>query len=434
MPDSNLATRLRALAAETTAALIAAAEALEAPPPPVVVEPPPPAPGKVIDWAKTGREVQAYFATTGKWASILVYADGTRDGPMLPVVPPVVVQPPTVPAEPAGRGLALAQAFHRKAVFTVNWERERFSANFKYDAAVDAYYTGLDVGGIRCFMPWKPAGVKQQDGSVRNFWDLSVGKAPTRDQFMRFAPNMKAIVAAKKLLMIDLLDACGLEDFTPALLPVVEAYLRNAAGWIREMQLDPAYLCIGPVNEWAGGKDADRNATYEALRLRFHSILRGELPEPFLLGQSPAYWGHHDSYTGSKNGRYNPGDDLATVHFWHAYDRNSAAGWAKVQAGIDAWSAANGGRVVMCGEVGPGGLYDGKDFKLNDGGWVEHIRRQNPVLANSVPCLWACTTGDWAMNRGANDPRFWTPKAGWEPDIEGAVRAAAASNRKARGL
>jgi hypothetical protein len=226
----------------------------------------------------------------------------------------------------------------------------------------------------------------------------------------------------------------GLEDFTDTLLPTVKQYISDAAGWVMDWGLDPAYVCVGPVNEWAGGKAGAENSTYEAMRFQLHSILRAKMPEPWVLGMAPAYWGHHSSYTGGTRGKYNPGDDLATAHFWHAYDRNSADGWAWVQKGIDAWSAANGGRVVMCGEVGPGGGNDGADFLKGDGGWVEHINRQNPAIANSVPCLWAATQGAWTMNRGAYDPRLLKPIAGWEPDIEGAVRKAVAANRKARGL
>lgn len=428
-----------------------------APPPPVdapvvvvpVAEPPPA--GKKIDWAATGRETEARHAVTGRWEEVTVYTDGSRDGaavspapaavepppaPPAPVVEQPAVTPPaaTLPAmEPAagGAGLAMAQAFQRKSVFNINWERERF-ARFSYDASVRASYNDVGIGGIRGFMPWKPAGV-QWDGKTSQFWDLAVGQAPTRDQFNRFMPNAKAIVADKKLFLMDFLDCCGMEDFTPELLPAVRAYLKAACGWVKEWNLDPAYTCFGPVNEWAGGEDANRNATYEALRFEFDAILQAELGDRYLIGMAPAYWGHHDSYTGNGNGKYNPGTNPQRIHFWHAYDRRSAADWANVQAGISAWSKANG-RVVMCGEVGPGGINDGNDFAAHDGGWVEHIDRQNPALAASVPCLWACTDGDWTMNRGHDDARLWVKDKGWEPEIEAAVRRAVIANRKARGL
>jgi len=347
----------------------------------------------------------------------------------------------TVPAVPA-TGAALARAIKaRGGLFTLNWERERFATNFRYTPALDAYYSGLGIGGIRAFVPWDPSGVRQPDGSYRNYWDLTVGVAPTKEQFARFRPNAEAIVAAGRNLYIDVMDVCGLEDWRPHLMPVVEKYLDDAATWLLEWKLDPSRVVIGPVNEWAGGTNAD----YEATRFRFNTILRRRLPEPWVLGMAPCQWGHPASYVGERvnntdPGPYRVGDDPAVVHFWHAYERRSAAGWAAWQAKMDAWERAND-RVLMCGEVGMGGVYDGKDFAKNDGGWCSHLERQNPAIANSIPALWAMTTGDWQMNRGAYDARFYNasivPAGGstpWDPPIEQTLAAARDRNRIARGL
>ncbi len=326
--------------------------------------------------------------------------------------------PPTT-----GGGLALARAFHEKCFVGLNFERDNF-AHFTIDAGFADYMLDIGMYG-RCFMPWKPDGA-WWDNANRPFWDLKIGVAPTKEQFSRFFPPLKVLTGRGVPMAFDLMDFIELRDLENHG-AIVDEYIRAAGTWIKEAGFDPKLLVVGPVNEYAG----ENNAIWQPHRMRLMRILREALPEPWVLGQAPCEWGHWSSYTGDdRRGPYIPGDDKAVINWWHAYDSRTKEEWEWVQAGINKWSNDNGGLVVMNGELGAGS--NGMDFNA-DGGWVEHIRRQNPALANSAPCYWAATRGSaWRLNRADWDPRPWNGTQGWDPNIEGAIEDAGQANRRVR--
>jgi hypothetical protein len=87
------ATLDRLTAAVTQLATVVGGLKVDTPSPPITQ---PPAPGKKVDWAKTGAAVEAYAKATGKWVEIRIYTDGTREGPELPT-PPATTPPTTTP-------------------------------------------------------------------------------------------------------------------------------------------------------------------------------------------------------------------------------------------------------------------------------------------------------------------------------------------------
>ncbi len=498
MPDANTAQVLRATAATLLAEAdrLDKLAAPPAPPPPAPAPPTPPpktfrvVPSDTSKW-KLGQPTKVRVESTG-YASFTVIECGgdepkhtwrktrlpvpatgaatdldftpTEVGGFIKVCPdadvtksldservPASAAPPTpVPAQPVSGGaapppvsaggsvsarLAQALAFKRSQVMIANLERERFVTQYRIDAQLMDYWRDVGITGARAFNPFKRTGVKQPDGSFRNFWDYQLNVFPTKDQFARFFPKMHVLVDNKFGVLFDCLDMTGPVDLVGDNRARYEAWLDQAAQWIAAEGFDPLYFVPGAVNEW----EHSTNAAQHEVRESFWRIMRARLPN-HLLGMAPSNWGHPKNYFGNELGAhsfgpYNPVCDDGTIHFWHAYERWKTPEWTKAQALMNAWSAAHGGRVVMCGEIGAGGLYDGKDAKGGGAGsWVEFMAWQHAAIAESVPALWAITEGDWRLSRGFNDARFWNGSLGYDPQIEQQVRLGVAACRAARGV
>lgn len=266
------------------------------------------------------------------------------------------------------------------------------------------YLKNLGLTWIRYFMPY------------RGDRDMGLGRqgnnTPSAGQIDVMLNCIDTAISAGLKVQVDWMDVISSGEIN-TYRTAIDAYLDLVGQRIAARAYDPKMLCVGPVNEYQGGINAD----YNQIRKDFHNILRNRLPA-FVLSTGAARWCSLEGFLepnsredGSSNGRlmgeWEMVSDQKVICNWHQYYYTNSTGfWNGIQNQWDSFLANHGGIPSFAGEIG----YD--DFEAGhmqySQRWLDHMNTfysSNAGLQRGAQ--WVITTGnDYRANRAGNDARI----------------------------
>ncbi|CAN5448870.1 hypothetical protein BH11PSE11_BH11PSE11_35440 [soil metagenome] len=287
-------------------------------------------------------------------------------------------------------------------------------------ASGTASYTTLKnqgVVGVRLFFPWR---------YTVDMAGYGAGNPPSDSQLGAFLDSATNAMKAGLYVQIDMMDVVGTEDTSQAADGGVttERHLNHFSDLIaaRMPQWDLTKIAIGTVNEWAGGD----NATYNAVRIKYHNMVRAKLGPNVIMVINPSYWGDPSALDNNFQLPSDGGPLMVQIHSYLGMgDATNSAAWANIQRNALAWSDSHGGVPVTFGEAALG------DWSANAGAVLSdpnnHLKVIIPLAQGAPelrPAYWTITRPGAYFYINYADGTLLT-----SPDLAGAFRNATASIR-----
>jgi hypothetical protein len=304
----------------------------------------------------------------------------------------------------------------RQAGMRANIERGNAWALGDFGSGTTSYTTLKNQGvvGVRLFFPWR---------YTVDMAGYGAGNPPSDSQLNAFLDSATNAMKAGLYVQIDMMDVVGTEDTSQAADGGVttERHLNHFSDLIaaRLSQWDLSKIAVGTVNEWAGGD----NNTYNAVRIKYHNIVRAKLGPNVIMVTNGAYWGDASTLNNSLQLPSDGGPLMVQVHTYLGMgDATNAASWANIQKAALAWSDSHGGIPVTFGEAALGDWSSNLGAVLSDPN--NHLKVIMPLAQGAPelrPAYWTITRPGAYFYINNSDGTLLT-----SPDIAGAYRNATA--------
>ena len=249
---------------------------------------------------------------------------------------------------------------------------------------------------VRLFYPWRPDMDMNGPGSAA---------VPTDDQLARLVAGAEDAIEFG--LDVVFLDATDVLDVSTARgwADQIDDVVRRMARLVKASRvLTVDNCCFGPVNEFAGGSEAE----WKPYRDRWLASARAELPD-HALSTGGFYW--KSLFDLLEMGDPAPPGDPNVLVDAHQYEQGD---WSEVADALRAWMYQHN-RLVVVGEIGP---YNPNWENIPRDGWEARYRAQSPLWSVTPLAPWASTYGTGlALNTPGRidlDPMFqslWTDTA-----------------------
>jgi hypothetical protein len=260
----------------------------------------------------------------------------------------------------------------------------------------DEYFAYLrdvaKVTHVRMFYPWRPS--REMGGGGPG------NSRPNAEQIDRIFNGAQHAIDAGLTVFVDCVDVLDESEISAE----VDAHVALCGEVAAQHHFDPTKFALGPVNEYAGGTNAEWNPH----RARWNQILRERLPG-YVLTTGGANWKASSSLY-DDNAGFEVFDDLRVIYDWHHYESRDSDGWAWTEQQLAAWRDAHGGRPTLNGEAGAGYWAEPVDdttLEYAPWAWPSHMATQFEHTAVERPTLWAVTYGNsFRYNKEGDDPHF----------------------------